>query len=118
MTKIKVSEATGTTLDWLVAKCEGKRIYCIPALNYPFLVDNAVPFNPSTDWAQGGPIGDREDIEVVLAAGHHKTAKWMAVKGNNTFGFGETKLIATMRCYVVSKLGDEVELPVELVSRL
>ena len=28
--------------------------------------------------------------------------------------FGKTKLIAAMRCYVASKLGDEVEVPEEL----
>jgi hypothetical protein len=29
-------------------------------------------------------------------------------------GFGPTPLIAAMRCYVASKLGDEVEVPNEL----
>jgi hypothetical protein len=29
-------------------------------------------------------------------------------------GYGPTPLIAAMRCYVASKLGDEVELPEEL----
>jgi hypothetical protein len=29
---------------------------------------------------------------------------------------GTTPLIAAMRCYVASKLGDEVEIPVELIK--
>ena len=29
---------------------------------------------------------------------------------------GPTKLIAAMRCYVASKLGDEVDVPEELLS--
>jgi hypothetical protein len=29
--------------------------------------------------------------------------------------FGDTPLIAAMRCYVASKLGDEVEVPAELI---
>jgi hypothetical protein len=31
-------------------------------------------------------------------------------------GYGHTPLIAAMRCYVASKLGDEVEIPQELLG--
>jgi hypothetical protein len=40
---------------------------------------------------------------------------WDAHMDNvNFFETGTTPLIAAMRCYVASKLGDEVELPEEL----
>lgn len=84
----------------------------------------------STNWSHGGPIIEREGIcaykhyedvttesgkEVVLDHGWaaHITQKhyWQTPRSR---GFGPTPLIAAMRCYVASKLGDEVEIPEEL----
>jgi hypothetical protein len=70
-------------------------------------------FRPSTEWAQGGPIIEREGIRIVEVAGD----VWGAVYSRGDVGrehFAETPLIAAMRCYVASKLGDEVEIPKEL----
>lgn len=70
-------------------------------------------FHPSTNWAQGGPIIERERISVGTDEN-----EWSAdiTVGPTGFvrGFGPTPLIAAMRCYVASKLGDEVEIPDEL----
>ena len=43
------------------------------------------------------------------------TANWQALWGWKE-AFGPTPLIAAMRCFVASKLGDEVEVPNEIVS--
>ena len=68
----------------------------------------------ATDWAQAGPIIDREGIwlEHHIAAKVHGAHKGDAV----WFHKGPTPLIAAMRCYVASKLGDEVEIPEELME--
>jgi len=34
--------------------------------------------------------------------------------GGFTHGYGPTPLIAAMRCYVASKMGDEIDVPTEL----
>jgi len=69
-----------------------------------------------TDWAQGGPIIEREDIAI----GHgnsreHPDNRYSASKlGVHPWAVtaeGPTKLVAAMRCYVASKLGDEVDVP-------
>jgi hypothetical protein len=65
----------------------------------------------STDWAQGGPIIDREFIGLQR---WNAEFEWAADIGGDFDQYGETPLIAAMRCYVASKLGDEVELPEEL----
>ncbi len=40
----------------------------------------------------------------------------MSAKGaGGKWGMGPTPLIAAMRCYVASKLGDEVDIPEELL---
>ena len=71
----------------------------------------------STDWAQAGPIIERERLSIIPRDGY-----WEAYyhdnlfkdDGSDYFQKGDTPLIAAMRCYVASKLGDEVELPEEL----
>jgi hypothetical protein len=116
---MKTSELSGAALDWAVAKCEGPN--SVAACYYdeddlPMCRDEAqhMEWQPSTNWAQGGPIIEREGIMLVrhtaipiLNCGPYY---W---KANKTDG-GPTPLIAAMRCYVASKLGDEVNVPKEI----
>lgn len=60
------------------------------------------------DWAQGGPIIGRESINLTKMHGHG----WHADCGQ--VNVGRTPLIAAMRCYVASKLGNEIEIPDEI----
>lgn len=64
------------------------------------------PYEYSTDWAQGGPIIEREGIALYL----YGNSEWNAHVGGKE-STGPTPLIAAMRCYVASKLGDDVEIP-------
>jgi hypothetical protein len=97
--KLKTSELTGAALDWAVAKCEVGE-----AINE---IDD--PHFYSTDWALAGPIIERERIEpgamVIFIGG---LRMWLGGAK------AQLPLIAAMRCYVASKLGDEVEVPEEL----
>ena len=44
-------------------------------------------------------------------------AAWRACNYDETIkAYGTTPLVAAMRCYVASKLGDEVDVPVELIN--
>ena len=120
--KIKTSELTGAALDWAVAKCEGPN--SVAACYYdeddlPMCRDEAphMEWQPSTDWAQGGPIIERTGI----ATSPHDTLGWAAFQSHTAIDgviykdyFGPTPLISAMRCYVASKLGDEVKIPEEL----
>jgi hypothetical protein len=156
--KIKTSELTGVALDWAVAKCEGATdlwfdtvaTYWVKlngedrALRYGWA---GMSYLPSTDWAQGGPIIDRECISVIRADDDFGTDEdgycnnvripvWCADRGQQStttsteyqshdamfqfyaseVTFGHTPLIAAMRCYVSSKLGNEVEIPEGLMK--
>ena len=64
----------------------------------------------STDWSQGGPIIEREKIDVL----YEHDLRWVAVPQKGIESYGPTLLIAAMRCYVASKMGDDIELPEEL----
>jgi hypothetical protein len=96
---MKASELSGVQLDWAVFEAEyGTQTY-----------EFTDAYKPSEDWAQGGSIIERERIRLdprgVWVAGHDSS---------NDEYLGATPLIAAMRCYVASKLGEEVEIPEEL----
>ena len=120
---MKTSELIGAALDWAVAKCEGNEI----AIRKGFLWIPTECY--STDWAQGGPIIEREEIELKVLANcintdDHPTFKpgdaWEAnlwpSDGDLIEHCGPTPLVAAMRCYVQHKLGDEVEIPSEVTE--
>jgi hypothetical protein len=110
---MKPSELIGPALDWAVAKCEGTDLmslkYSGSALKYDVNGQACWEYwNPSTDWAQGGPIIEREKIDI------QSRSQWAAKLNGHQWHEGPTPLIAAMRCYCASKLGDEVEIPDEL----
>ena len=110
---MKTSELQGKALDWAVAKCEFPEPDYEPQDWLVYITEDCMDdgwvFKPSTDWAQGGPIIERERICLIDQGGDY----WQALWGWKE-AFGPTPLIAAMRCYVASKLGDEVEIPEEL----
>ena len=106
---MKTSQLSGSALDWAVAQAEGLASY----------IEVVEGFQPSTDWLQGGPIIEREEISVEFNKAGFKT-DWIAYKlglpdEDNPEG-GPTPLVAAMRCYVASKLGNEVEIPEQLLE--
>lgn len=113
--KVKTSELAGPALEWAVARCKGIEweLGDLDAREY------GPGFKPSTTWADGGPIIEREGIEVKKGNplyfpkgnedGDFYEPLWLAGKQH-----GQTPLIAAMRYYVASKLGDEIEIPEEL----
>jgi hypothetical protein len=125
---MKTNELTGAALDWAVAKCEERitgfnlggglqvRGRTEEGAELPDAWDLWYEWHPSTDWEQGGPIIEREGIAVRMSFDdEHKG--WTAIiwaHKTTFFEDGPTPLIAAMRCYVASKLGDEVEIPEEL----
>ena len=117
---MKTAELTGAALDWAVAKCEGVKLWPKPQAHGFLEVswgeeDGCLIYSPSTDWKTGGPIIEREsinlnkehdDIHAIIMEPHGHD--WTEIVGS-------TPLIAAMRCYVASKLGDEVDVPKELL---
>lgn len=105
---MKASELQGAALDWAVAKAIGEyKPAAVPAY--------------STDWAQAGPIIEREEIGTKRRMPCMRGEEWEAsgsvgAKGAGySHAFGPTPLIAAMRCYVASRLGEDVDMPDELI---
>jgi hypothetical protein len=86
---MKTSELTGAALNWAVNHAEGLR-------------GILAPVDYCGKWEHGGPIIEREGIALIPG--------WTAERPGFSAD-GDTPLVAAMRCYVASKLGDDVDLP-------
>ena len=108
---MKTSELTGVALDWAVAKCLPTPKDALGLLD----LDVYNGFNPSTNWAQAGPIIERERIQLrVDEQGSDFAVQWVRSIWCGPRINGPTPLVAAMRCFVASKLGDDIEIPEEL----
>lgn len=104
----KVSELEGAELDYWVARAEGysdEQITCRQR-EQPWTLRYL-------DWALGGPIIERERIELQCGDAIGDGHTWFAhpaaiVDPNQPSQVGPTPLIAAMRCYVASKFGETV----------
>ena len=132
---MNVSDAVGAQLDWLVAKCEGYNCLFDDEVSGPWLVPQEgflhdekplSEFSPSTDWSQGGPIIERKCIgierhrldgprEWAACDWHSVVVQGHTCLERSHYVYGPTPLIAAMRCVVAANLGDEVDVPDELI---
>lgn len=136
--KIKVADLTGAALDFAVAEADGHRIiractsvdfrgYAVLRSSLGIRERIGIEYAPSTEWAQGGPILDREKLSldppsakerIVEVGVMERIAYWRADSQDGHFTIGLTALIAAMRCFVASKLGDEVDVPDVLLDKV
>lgn len=133
MSKIKTKHLQGAKLNYAVALALGHSVH-IDAILHGHVMsgpwvsghvhDHNVwiqlyQFRPSENWARGGQIID-DHIDRLTRVGDRE---WMAHKtcyeNPEVYhsGYGETVLIAAMRCFVTSRMGEEVEIPDILFSR-
>lgn len=148
--KIKVAEASGVVLDYMVAMANGNHIvwdgiaYWVSDLETSKLIGpdwkaggRPCGWSPSTYGNDGVPIIEREGIGMLFVAGSAcRKPAWFATPDDQQVShgyegenfdpafmvyeadgcYGPTPLIAAMRCYVASKVGEEVEVPDELLE--
>ena len=140
--KIKTAELTGPALDWAVAEAEGN-VRLQYDSREGLVISNIlgwIPYRPSVAWQQGGPIIEREGLTIIRRCDDFETDAegccaggripvWAATSGGHPIEedlgggvvwlddlhHGPTPLIAAMRLFVTSKLGDEVDVPEELL---
>ena len=115
---VKVAELIGPALDWAVAKCEGRAengVYSEPVLrneqlhiHYCGVVLDS-PWCPTTNWTQGGPIGDKNPR--ISPTYDERFDSWFAYKQSPALYGKQSFLVSAMRAYVASKLDTEIEIP-------
>lgn len=144
MRAVKVSTLIGPALDWAVAKALDLPVVMLHGLMWKVAAENnykgdlawhfearknepwiatghGIEGSPlpeyGADWSYGGPIIEQEGINLRLHTGtdkQHIAFVWVKHQLAHRQQ-GPTPLIAAMRCYVTSKLGDEVDIPEELL---
>lgn len=132
--KIEVNTLTGPLLDYWAGKADNLNVrleYYPTTTPRPTTVwvmdENGRPdytkgkYSPSTNWAQGGLIIDKENITVGkiwndgepgVHSLYNAKAQIPFIDGKpnyDAWAYGPTVLIAAMRCFVISKFGDTVE---------
>ena len=131
---MRTDTLSGPLLDYWVGR--GEKLYGVGihpesgVCNY-FVPDHELGFgisknfSPVTDYEDSGPIIEREAIGAFPPSALSQNVNgewvsseiWTAYKKNSMQwqpSYGETSLIAAMRCYVVSKFGADVP---EIISR-
>ncbi len=119
--KMKTADLTGPALAYAIAQFTPD----LMQIGVCFYIRDAegerVLFDPAGNWSQGGPIIERE--RIVIKTSYVPDSNWVAFLAVPDLlahfpASGPTPLIAAMRCYVASKLGDEVEVPNELIGEM
>lgn len=96
-------------LNWLVAQCEGRKVTCYGrALWYDDQTSATWEWAPATNWAQGGPIIQREKICTRTDA----FGSWTAWLSDGVDYHGPTPLHAAMHCYAANR-GADIQIPLE-----
>jgi len=134
---MKTSELTGPALDWAVLEAlkptlkDPSQAYIgtfgpLFGKGYRYPAWRSRKYSPSTSWQEGGPIIERERIDVTWHIDHWTAMWWADNSGmakdqaqrfkHNRQHSGPTPLIAAMRCFVASRLGDEVDISDELLG--
>ena len=118
---MRTQDLIGAQLDWAVAKAEGDlypqgdvmvlegKLFSIEPGDYE-TSDRWRKYSPSTDWNLAGPIIEQEGIGLMPSG-----TAYFERNGGTFYSYGPTPLVAAMRCFCVSRLGDEINIPEELL---
>ena len=134
-TTVETSRLSGAALDWAVAKAVGQVVGINMNIPFghskpdgdPFIERHEddpwpgsdggnMPYSPSTDWSQSGPLIDEYDVGLVKMEYGDWCAAAYCTEVSAFNDTGPTPLIAAMRAIVAAELGDDVEVPAELVE--
>lgn len=121
--KIKTSDLIGASLDWAVMECYRSTFQMAtepkpwrggidtfgPGNGYKYPSWGAKKYNPSTNWELGGPIIDSLKPHFTIVPDNRGGG--VIADTPAALLKGPTYLVAAMRCFVATNLGDEVEVP-------
>lgn len=114
--RVKVKDLEGAALDWAVAKVQVPKLQQ-PELGILLLLVEYRKYKPSTDRSQGKPIITAEKIAWIDNGRRDRAGKpykWLASKNLSDpliNYYGPTWLIASMKCFVGTAVGEEIDIP-------
>jgi len=125
--EVRVSNLVGEALGWAVGKAEGLDLQLAPpgyngvpwrvfALYRAAVTERTERFNPSEDWALGGPLVEKRMVSLHCPQSTDDIwAGWVITDKGEFCQAGDSALIAACRAIVAAKLGDTVQVPKELM---
>lgn len=141
MIEVKTNELIGPALDWAAAQVPGALELIVKKAEYdqPFKRDEdghiyllreptdgyTVLFQPSTDWAQGGPLIDEYEICIICLPTCDPIIErlgggdWSAKTRESDHDYSRlspTPLVAACRAILRAKFGDIISVPKELMK--
>ncbi|MBC8955015.1 phage protein NinX family protein [Xenorhabdus sp. PB62.4] len=120
--KIKTSELTGRALDWAVALAQGwQKMADYNGYSTPNGVVIVPEYAPSWDWEVCGQLIEVYKIGLCPVMGGSYCAGLSLTTSTGDYMnidmYGDTPQIAICRAVVTAQLGNEVEIPDELVEK-
>jgi len=112
---VDLNDAVGKSLNWVdypSDSIECGSIWHMDSERAPFgRITDKSSWKPSTNWSQGGGMIEQHKIHIWYS---NFSSSWEAEirgygrhhKAGRNYGAGPTPLIAAMRCFVQSRLGD------------
>lgn len=130
MVTVKTAELEGTALDWAVAVTQGldgpiDGVYIMPIEHHkddgtqrmsPVWIDGEKRYQPSTSWAEGGPLIEKLISDLVMTAKGWSAVHIINADSEGSESYADTPLIAAMRAIVAAELGETAEIPEELLK--
>lgn len=120
--KVKTSELSGAALDWSVAKATRKEM---PSVNQWILWDD---YHPTRNWLHCGPLIEQFKLSLYLHSEYEIngegvydvyeagcSADWF-VDASTPDPVSTDPKVAICRAVVASRIGDEVDIPDELME--
>jgi hypothetical protein len=111
---MQVADLSGKQLDYWVAQAEGIEVKYTAAMEQWRVMGESTEiwWEPHRNWAQAGPIIEREGIGFFRAESpgpEYGDEVWVASDAHDAFTCrGETPLIAAMRAFIATRFGAEV----------
>lgn len=134
---VPVSSLTGAALDWSVALATGYEVrintgkgVCRPFIEHyeeeplPGADDGLMPYSPSTNWRQCGPLRDKYRVSLEESVYDKRVIAqcWDDGEGNVVIGYpsvlGTDSRVAICRAVVIANLGDTVDVPAILLGEI
>lgn len=117
----QTSMLSGTALNWAVAVAADAPIVAVLPdkliVAGHFLGGAAIDYDPATNWHHAGPLIERELIRIEWRRDpYSRQVFWLATCKCNDSACGRTPQEAAMRAYVISRLGQRIDLPPELLA--
>lgn len=115
MSSIKTRELIGPALDWAVLRARGYKVKEATHLLHNHNKKPGNTYHPSTNGTQANVLIEKHEISTIHRDKAWGNERWSArIYASNTTAEGPTALIAAMRAFVLSVMGEEIEIPEEL----